>query len=197
MSFISTDIPQLTNSDVGGAGTDSGFADLTSEDFLQLLIVQLQNQDPSEPISNQEMIDQISAIRDIEANTALESTLEKLADSGGLSTATGYLGRVVAGSDPNGDPIAGIADRAFVADGVAYVEVLGIPIAIDDVLEVADPLTVAESYVGNFVRGRTAGGAEVAGIADRAGIEDGIAFVEVGTQRLSLREIDEVSATNS
>ncbi|MEM1063209.1 MAG: flagellar hook capping FlgD N-terminal domain-containing protein [Planctomycetota bacterium] len=192
MSLLPTTAPSLTGADLGTSSGD-GFADLTSEDFLQLLIVQLQNQDPSEPLSNDQLMSQISEIRNIEASTSLEQTLERLADSDGLTTAASYLGKVVAGADSAGNSIAGIADRAFVADGQPFVEVLGVAVKLDDVLEVADPLTVAESYVGNLVTGTTSGGVQVNGIAERAVVDGGVVYVEVGSQRLSLREVESVS----
>lgn len=54
--------------------------DMRPEDFFELLVAQMRTQDPMEPMSNSEIVQQISQIRDLEASTKLSSTLDKLAE---------------------------------------------------------------------------------------------------------------------
>ncbi len=56
--------------------TTVGFNDLRSEDFFALMIAQLQAQNPLEPQDNQQLMQQISSIRDIEQSTRLGSALD-------------------------------------------------------------------------------------------------------------------------
>ncbi|UCG33031.1 MAG: hypothetical protein JSU68_00065 [Phycisphaerales bacterium] len=54
--------------------------EMRPEDFFELLVAQMRTQDPMEPMSNSEIVQQISQIRDLEASTKLSNTLDKLAE---------------------------------------------------------------------------------------------------------------------
>lgn len=56
--------------------TTVGFNDLSSEDFFALMIAELQQQDPLKPQDNQQLLSQMSNIRQIEQSTRLGDTLE-------------------------------------------------------------------------------------------------------------------------
>ncbi len=49
----------------------NAFDELGSSDFLKLMLTQLTNQDPLEPTGNEELLRQISSIREIELSTTL------------------------------------------------------------------------------------------------------------------------------
>ena len=72
-------------------------ADLRSEDFFQLLITQLTNQDPFEPTENEDLLRQISSIRDIELSTVLTNSLHLLTGQQRFSSASSLIGRHVTG----------------------------------------------------------------------------------------------------
>ena len=76
----------------------AGFGGLNGEDFFKLLVAQLANQDPLEPTSNQELLNQISSIRDIEASTTLTRTLQSLVARQGFGSAAGLIGQYVSGT---------------------------------------------------------------------------------------------------
>ena len=111
------------------AKEDTGFAALKSEDFLKLLITQLQNQDPSEPTSNEDLLNQITAMRSLQADIDLSDTLTALTNSQQLSSAATFIGKTVSGRDANQVDITGKVTRAFVREGKTFVE-------IDDTTEV-------------------------------------------------------------
>lgn len=56
--------------------TTVGFGDLSSEDFFALMIAELQQQDPLKPQDNQQLLSQMSNIRQIEQSTRMADTLE-------------------------------------------------------------------------------------------------------------------------
>lgn len=71
---------------------------LTADDFLQLLMTELENQDPTDPISTADMISEFSALSQVtqaeKTNSYLESLLE-YASSGSTSQAISYLDRTI------------------------------------------------------------------------------------------------------
>jgi len=70
-----SDFDNATNT-VGGGGLGS----LTQADFLRLLTTQLANQDPLEPVSNEEMLAQLAQFTSLEAETASADTLSEISD---------------------------------------------------------------------------------------------------------------------
>lgn len=91
--------------------------------FVQLLVIELRNQDPMEPMSNQEILNQISQIREIESNQRLTDTLGAVLLGQNLATAGNMLGQVVKGLTQTGDRVSGIVDRVSIEDGVAKIHV--------------------------------------------------------------------------
>jgi len=89
---ISVDPTAFQNASVGTVlGEDPDLNELKTEDFFKLLITQLTQQDPFEPVKNQDLLNQVSSIRDMEMNTNLNATLEKLAAQGEENTAASFL----------------------------------------------------------------------------------------------------------
>ncbi|QDT65644.1 flagellar hook assembly protein FlgD [Calycomorphotria hydatis] len=126
----------------GGSGVEvvdagkTGFAALTSEDFLELLIAQLQNQDPSEPVSNEELLNQLSTMRNLEADLEMTDALKAITNDQLLSNAASFIGKTVAGTDIAGNAVNGVVEKAFLTDGEAYLQVDGAPVKMNEVLEV-------------------------------------------------------------
>ena len=114
----------------------TGFAALTSESFLKLLITELQNQDPTEPIGNEELLNQISMMRNLQSNIELSSALESLTTNQQLSTAASFIGKTVTGINGQQQQVVGMADRAFLADGKAFIGIGSEEIPLSGVTEV-------------------------------------------------------------
>lgn len=146
-----------------GAGTTNTLGALGSEDFLKLLIVQLTNQDPFEPVGNDELLRQISSVRDIELSTAQTSSLEKLTESLGalagrqqFESVSALIGQHVTGQpDASGAAPSGVVVGIRFADGAEPVLQLdtGAELPADKVVAVQTPLGVGEALVGLVVRG--------------------------------------------
>ncbi|HEX5446260.1 MAG TPA: flagellar hook capping FlgD N-terminal domain-containing protein, partial [Pirellulales bacterium] len=74
-----TDGASGSSSTDSSTSTDSGLAGITPDDFLQMLITELQNQDPMNPTDSDQIMQQISEIRNIQATSDLTSTLSSVA----------------------------------------------------------------------------------------------------------------------
>jgi flagellar basal-body rod modification protein FlgD len=85
-----------SNLPVSSTGNDA-FSDLTSAEFLQIIFTELANQDPFEPNDTQAMINQLSSIRSIEADTQFSNQLGKLVRQNELAAASGLIGSLVSG----------------------------------------------------------------------------------------------------
>jgi flagellar basal-body rod modification protein FlgD len=103
---------QQSAGQVGRQG--DSYNDLDIDAFLKLLISEMQNQDPLDPMDNSEMVQQIGQIREIGATDQLTKTLGNLASSQDLVTASSLIGQSVQGLADDASAVDGIVDRITV-----------------------------------------------------------------------------------
>jgi len=141
---------------VSGAGSPSSFADLGSDDFLKLLIMQLRYQDPLDPVDNAELLQQISSVREIELSTTLTESLRVLTGQQNFASASSLIGKyVTALPDENGQAQRGIVAGVRFADGGRPILQLanGGEMALEQVSTIEPPLRAAEALIGRVVVG--------------------------------------------
>ena len=117
MSTISAFGPDTQAALASGRGQQA----LNTEEFMQLLITELTNQDPFEPMKNQDLLNQISSIQELESNQRMSNSfdgmvnrfdgfigqLDTLLLREQLSTASRMIGQLVSGTDTDGNPAFG------------------------------------------------------------------------------------------
>ena len=111
----SSDLPPLVDP------SKTGFNGLDSQDFLKLLVTQLKNQDPTQPVGNEELLNQLSAMRSLQSNIELENSLKSLTLGQSLASGASFLGKEVGGVDDSDQEFTGVVDRIIVRDGATYV----------------------------------------------------------------------------
>ncbi|MEW4562246.1 flagellar hook capping FlgD N-terminal domain-containing protein [Bremerella sp. JC770] len=102
------DSSSSTNSSSSSAKQPTDLRELNMDHFLQLMITELQNQDPLDPMENSEMLQQISQIREIGATDQLRESLESMQQSQGISTASGLIGKQVQALTDDGYVLFGV-----------------------------------------------------------------------------------------
>ena len=120
-----------------------GFNALDSESFMKLLITQLQNQDPTEPTSNEALLTQLSQMRSLQASVELEDTIKQLTDNQSsaataafASSSASLIGRIVTATNEQGETIEGEVDRAILRDGKAFVGIGDSEVPIENITSV-------------------------------------------------------------
>ncbi len=89
---------------------------LKSEDFINLLITQLQNQDPLEPMKNESLLQQVSQIGSLQSQTTLTNSISEMVLQNQISAASGMIGKFVVGADGNGAELKGVVTSIKVVD---------------------------------------------------------------------------------
>jgi flagellar basal-body rod modification protein FlgD len=100
-------------------GTNAAnFASLTPDDFLKMLITELQNQDPTNPTDNSQILQQISEMSNIQATTSLNSSITAMVTEQNLSAASALVGKNVQGLADDGSTASGTVDSVTISNGV-------------------------------------------------------------------------------
>lgn len=99
------------------SGSPNSINDLDLDAFLKLMITELQNQDPLNPLQNDQLISQIGQIRSVGATDKLTTTLDAVLLGQNLSSATSLIGAHVTGLSDENQSVDGLVDRISVTDG--------------------------------------------------------------------------------
>ena len=86
MSYASA-VSQLGAQFPGTESENKSSSDVSKNEFLQLLVAQLQNQDPMNPIENQEFLAQLASFSSLEQLMSINSGIAEL--TGVLNSAVG------------------------------------------------------------------------------------------------------------
>ena len=114
--------PAPTSGTSGSPGTQAAKKnfELKTEDFIKMMITQLQNQDPMEPAKNQELLAQMSQIGQLQSATTLQESLKGMVTQNQIGSAAALIGKNVQGLDTNDDPVTGVVTSVRVeSDGVS------------------------------------------------------------------------------
>lgn len=108
---------------LAGAGQVGPGGRLDKQAFLMLLIAQLKNQDPLNPMQDREFIAQLAQLNALEQLQQLNATIAAMAEHAALGQVANYLGKVVTGLErSSGQLVSGTVVRATVIDGVVVLE---------------------------------------------------------------------------
>ena len=105
-------VPQ-TSPNASAATTTSASAavdkahQLGKQDFLKLLMAQLQNQDPSKPMDDTQMIAQMAQFSALEATQQLQQTIQNSSNMQTIFQAGALIGKYIQANQPDGTSATG------------------------------------------------------------------------------------------
>ncbi len=108
-TFAPTQNKNISNADV--------LNDIDMGDFLNLMLAELQNQDPLNPLENDKLIAQISQIREVGATEKLTSTLDAVLLGQNITSATNLIGADIDAISDDNERVSGVVDRITVSNG--------------------------------------------------------------------------------
>jgi flagellar basal-body rod modification protein FlgD len=99
---------------------------LGKDDFLKLLVGQLQHQDPMAPSDDQQWIGQMAAFSQLEQVSNTAETTQKIVETLNMNGTLSLVGRTVSYLDEGGASHSGAVQAVDVAGGVASLTVDGV-----------------------------------------------------------------------
>jgi flagellar basal-body rod modification protein FlgD len=103
--------------------TADAINDLDLGTFLELMIAELQNQDPLNPLDNKDMLAQISQIREVGATDKLTKTLDSVLLGQNIASATNLIGADVTALSDDGEKVEGIVNNVAIDKGAPKLRV--------------------------------------------------------------------------
>jgi flagellar basal-body rod modification protein FlgD len=96
--------------------------ELKAEDFIKMMITQLQNQDPTSPAKNEELLAQMSQIGQLQSSTTLTEGIKGMVLQNQIGAAGNLIGKNVEGLDGQDKPVKGIVNSVRVEDNSVVLE---------------------------------------------------------------------------
>jgi len=136
MASITSEISSMQNLTEYNKLNSSSRADMSDKDmFLSLMLQQMQNQDPTEPVSNEQWLSQLAQYSSLEQMTEMNTGINNLAtslealssgfnQSNGISQTLSLIGKEVDITDPETEKlITGIVSEATFEGGEGLIKV--------------------------------------------------------------------------
>jgi len=173
-------------------------------DYLNLLVSQLRNQNPLDPVSNSEMASQLAQLSQLEQLESISSTFQKVFLGFQLSQARELIGKVVsfvpAGTNSE---YLGLVDGVDIRDGEVFLRLGDYLLGLDEVRSIygtefqndhlAEQVAQATALIGKEVTflapDETGQLVEVSGQVESVAISDGQVSLNVGEHVITIDEI--------
>jgi flagellar basal-body rod modification protein FlgD len=114
IAAINNPAPVSTNKT--NATTDAKSATLNYDSFLKLLVAQMKNQDPTDPIDASEQMSQLATFSGVEQAIKTNTHLESLIQETSLSQAASMIGKTITSAD--GETTGIVKSVAVKSDGL-------------------------------------------------------------------------------
>ncbi|MFC5532458.1 flagellar hook capping FlgD N-terminal domain-containing protein [Cohnella yongneupensis] len=115
--------------------------ELGKDQFLQILVTQLRNQDPMQPLQDKEFIAQMAQFSSLEQMMNMSKEVSSLRQSAGM--VSGLIGKAVTWVDTLSDGTiqnrGGVVDSIVWRDGLQYATVQDSEVPIDQILSISEP----------------------------------------------------------
>jgi flagellar basal-body rod modification protein FlgD len=132
---------------MSSVGSTSNSGDIRS-DYMNLLLAQLQNQNPLEPMDNSEMSAQLTMLSQLEQLENMQITFADVLESQQTSQASDLIGKEISFyAQDSQEVMSAIVERVINVDGEPHVVAGGYELALDGVLSIVDG-EATESFQG-------------------------------------------------
>ncbi|MBC2887557.1 flagellar hook assembly protein FlgD [Ochrobactrum sp. CM-21-5] len=99
-SAVGANTTNNTTGNTSGSGNSAAAkASVDYNSFLKLLVTQMQNQDPTQPMDATQYVSQLATFSNVEQAVQMNSKLETLIANSSLTQAEGWIGRTLTSAD--------------------------------------------------------------------------------------------------
>jgi len=123
-------VPPTSSNPYSSSNTQStnGAGSVDYQSFLKLLVAEMKNQDPTQPMDSTQYVAQLAAFSQVEQSIQVNSKLEQILQSTAVSQADSLLGRTITSAD--GEITGVVAEVKLYTDGMIAVLEDGSEVAV-------------------------------------------------------------------
>jgi flagellar basal-body rod modification protein FlgD len=113
--------------------TSNPISGLGSNQFLQLLVAQLQNQDPLNPVTDRDFIQQLSTLNTVQGIQDLNANFAQMLKLQQLTQGADLIGKTISYTSAAGSAASGKVDAVAVQDGQFVLSVGSDQVKLDQI----------------------------------------------------------------
>jgi flagellar basal-body rod modification protein FlgD len=114
----------------------SGGLSLDRDAFMQLLLAQMRNQDPMNPMQSEEFLGQLAQLNTLDQMWRMNDNLQNFMSQQQLLQASAMIGKTVQATGTDGALIEGTVGRVSVLNDTVMIDVGGMRVALDKIIAV-------------------------------------------------------------
>jgi flagellar basal-body rod modification protein FlgD len=160
----------LPAGDTAGAGAGAGSTSdglgsngVNADTFLQLLVAQLQYQNPDSPVDSTQFLSQTASFEEVQELGSLQTSLSSLVTAQQSGAATSMLGQQVTGTDQSGHSVSGVVSGIQLTSTGPLLNVGNSTVPFSSVTSVASPSSAAGSSTQGAGASSSTGGSSSSG----------------------------------
>lgn len=133
---LATSSSSSTNSTNSISQATDAAISLGEDAFMKLLLAQMSNQDPLNPMEDQDFIAQLAQFNSLNQLTQMSKTLDELVKSQALSQGSALIGKTVSGVGSDGSTITGVVSGLQLSGSSITLDLDGQRIPLENVQSV-------------------------------------------------------------
>ena len=135
------EINSVNNENNAAFSLTGGEQVMGKQQFLELLVTQLQNQDPLDPVKNEDFAAQLAQFSSLEQMQNLNNSFEGFMRLSQVQSASSMIGREVEWVDKDtAAAVSGVVEKISISNGSLNLVVNGQTVPVNDIVEVRNPL---------------------------------------------------------
>jgi flagellar basal-body rod modification protein FlgD len=116
---MSMTVPATTASPLATQSDPVSKAQVDYQSFLKLLVAQMKNQDPTDPMDSTQYMAQLAAFSQVEQSVQMNTKLDQMLQSSTLAQADAIIGRTITSAD--GETSGKVASVRLISNGIVAV----------------------------------------------------------------------------
>jgi flagellar basal-body rod modification protein FlgD len=114
--------PNFSRTPSGTQSKTNANFDLKPMDFINMMVTQLQQQDPTKPADNSQLLAQMSQIGQLQASNTLTDSLKSMVLQNQIGSAGNMIGKSVQGLDDQNNNVGGVVNSVKVEGSDVFLE---------------------------------------------------------------------------
>ena len=130
-------VPEITTNSFGLDITAArNRSEINREQFLQILVTEMSNQNPLDPMDNAQFLQQLVGLQTLEQTSALTDALKSFERFMQMSYSSGLIGRTIKGFNSDGETVEGLVEKVTLENNKVLLHVGAETVSSNSVTEI-------------------------------------------------------------